>query len=259
MSIEKVTIVTTFGRQQYIEYGRNFLKSSKKHLHADINLICYIDGLNTFSTNELQYLSNFQVIDFDKEITTYAEFKNFAENTYPICMQRNKGTINTKVTKFAYKVFAQYHAYSQLNDAGILIFLDADTVLRKSLTPEFLSTCISKNHCIASLGREKCNFHTETGVIIWNVRHPACFDFFQDYIDLYHSGQIFHLPKWHDCTAFDEVISRQKLKEKGFIRQLGDPSKLNILPTSELSEYMVHKKGNRKFSIFQKIKKRLSW
>jgi len=141
------------------------------------------------------------------------------------------------VKRFCHKVFAQMLA---LEEHEQFFWLDADVELI-STPPEELLEDIASRSFVSFLGRDT---YTETGVIGFNREHPEFREFLNRYKDCYVGNQIFNLPFWTDCHAFDYARNGGGYNMTPHGRGVD-----NVLENSVLGNYMVHHKGNRKLKL----------
>jgi hypothetical protein len=152
---------------------------------------------------------------------------------------------NYDAHKFSRKVYAQADAAEEGTE--YLLWLDSDVEVLQPM----LSTVLEDVMRGMVLGRyERPGYHSETGVVIWDMRADVCRQFFKHYLGLYQSRRIYTSPRgWHDCWALDLVVDALKMPtanlcEPGHYTP-GSPN-LHVMPSSALGRYMRHDKGSRK-------------
>ena len=146
---------------------------------------------------------------------------------------------NFDLYKFCRKVFAQADALERHN--GVVYWLDADTRLLKPLEPKWLEGLLHGKYTAAMFRK---NSHIESGVVAWDTRHKEHGAFISAYRGLYQSGNILHLPGFHDCWAYEEA-----LRHSGGASHNWSPDASGVqetVPQSPLAGYLEHLKGNRK-------------
>lgn len=130
--------------------------------------------------------------------------------------------------RFCHKVFAQLDA---AKDGEPFWWIDAD-VLMMARPPDEL---LEQHDLVTFLGRDS---YTETGLIGFNPKHPDWPEFEKRYRAMYEDGEIFSLPYWTDCHAFDAARDGRGKNltpnGKGFE---------NVMRSSEFAPYMAHYKG----------------
>lgn len=131
--------------------------------------------------------------------------------------------------KFCFKVYAICTASKKL-DADILIWLDSDVETNISITDTFIKHYIDSASILSYLNRElnekninpRVRLSTETGLIIFNMRHPVIFEFFKRYQNYYDSDNIFLLDETHDAFVFDHLIEEMMTEGKGIFKKLSN-------------------------------------
>lgn len=150
---------------------------------------------------------------------------------------------NYDAWKFSRKVFAQADAADE--EADLLIWFDADVEVSRPILTQTLENLLGG----MPLARyERPGYHSETGIVIWDMRDGRCSELFRHYVGLYKSRQIYKLPQgWHDCWALDCIVRAMALPTANLTKGTGTgPSSLHVVPNSELGQYLRHDKGNRK-------------
>lgn len=138
--------------------------------------------------------------------------------------------------RFCHKVFAQLDA---AKDGEPFWWIDADVALFRQIPKDLLQ----QDELVTFLGR---NSYTETGLVGFNPKHPD-WQWFEDrYRRMYTDAEIFSLPYWTDCHAFDAA-------RDGRGRNLTPDGKgfENVLTQTTLGQYMKHYKGPLKLRVNQ--------
>jgi len=216
--------VTTFSKKGYKEYGERFLKSFVKHWPIPITV--YFEEKPSFKHKKITYkpLNDIRL--------PIGNVKDYLEETKHLNGVNGSYDYNRDVSKFCRKVFAQYD-----NREEKFIWLDADCVTFKDVPMSFVEKLVE--YPITYLGRK--GFHTETGFIGFNKPE----NFFDEYVNLYLTGDIMRLPYWHDCGAFDHA--REVTKTHGWnLSSDWDGKDLHVFVNSILGKYIDHCKGSRK-------------
>jgi hypothetical protein len=140
--------------------------------------------------------------------------------------------------RFANKVFAFCHGAWNADD--LVFWLDADVIVRKPISEQFLRSLIPQGCYAAYFGR---NTYTETGFHVVDARHRAHRTFLEEWRKVYLDGTIFRLPQWHDCMAYDFVREQMHSAGVGFHSLSVDPKQSHPIVLSPLGEYLDHTKG----------------
>ena len=143
--------------------------------------------------------------------------------------------------KFCRKVFAQDAVF---DEDQYVFWIDADCVAIQDMTEKALSDLVS-DMPFCYLGRKGEQAYTETGFLGFNTKHEKFQEFRSKYLSYFTSGEIFgQLKGWHDCIAFDHArqgIQGRNLSPEG--HGMG-----NVMGMTKIGKYLVHFKGNRKYS-----------
>lgn len=224
--------VTSFSREGYEKYGKNLLES----VH---NFPCKV----VVYTEEHLGIANKQVKERDlNNVEGFTEFLSALDKMG----DRVKGVTqhgynyNFDLHKFCRKMFAQFDAFK---GGGQVFWLDGDTEIVRPITKEYLSEMFDGEPLVL-FGRE--GFYCETGFVGFDTEHKDFEGIKQRYIDTLKKGQVFSFKGWHDCYCLDYAREgKGKDLTKGW--KPGDP--LHVIPKSNLGQYLIHRKGNRKDEI----------
>jgi len=233
-----MNIVTSFTRNGYDLYGKNFIESFKKFWPRKVNLTIYYEGDDFPLTDERFTVRNISEVEFHDEFMSRLRF--------PI-MQGNTGAsydINFDL-RMARKVFIQMHAMKTMR--GKIFWLDADTITFNDIPSDFLDLCLPDNYFNCYLGRDGW-YYTESGFIGFNANHPIAEKFYITYINIFLHGYILTQSGWHDCFGFD--LARNQFDKNNF-KNLADGlphGTMHPFVNSDLGKYMDHRKGPRKSS-----------
>jgi hypothetical protein len=143
-------------------------------------------------------------------------------------------------SKFCRKVFAQEAVF---DEDQYVYWFDADCIVLQAIPEGFLKELVIRP--LAYLGRKGEQAYTETGWLGFNTKHEEFQAFRQKYLSYFTSGRIFsQLKGWHDCIAFD--YARQGINGNNLTPNAHGVQQ--VVGDSKLAKYLVHLKGNRKFS-----------
>lgn len=136
--------------------------------------------------------------------------------------------------RFAHKVYAQLDAFE--SDERYVVWLDADTVIKKPFDSSFLENLLNDKMC-AYLGRK--GTYTETGFLIFDTEHEDFPAFEKRYREMYDDRILFMLMYWIDCCAFDTSI--QGLEVENLTPDAA--GMVDVFSLSPLADYIEHNKG----------------
>lgn len=236
------TVVTSFGRQGYKDYGRRFLQTFRQHWPKAVNLLIYHEGQPE--------LGGYDVIQDVESCRLFLErhrddpvvqglVRGEQHRWKRDCVEKGYN-FRFDAYKFSRKIFAIEHA-ANLTGAGKLFWVDADVVTFDDIPLSFLDRMLPDTVCTSHLGRAT-GYHSECGFVGYNLDHPSGLDFIKSFADLYRDDQFFQLPEWHDSWVYDWI--RKKKEVSSF--NISTESSGHVFVTSPLGRYMDHLKGDRK-------------
>jgi hypothetical protein len=229
---KKIAIVTTFSDSGYENYGKLFLDSCVRYLNPTVDVLVYKDNV------EIPYQKNFKIFNLEPSIPELTAFKQ--RNNY-----RNETDIKFQYQsiRFSHKVYAIYHAAMNSN-ARYLIWLDSDTELYDSVSPEYLRHFLPEGIFVGYLGRAGEAF-SECGFMIYDLHHSCAKEFFNRFKWYYDTDELYTLREWHDSYIFDQV--RTEFESAGKIKSINLSQHVNKHHfNAVLDGYIMHLKGDRK-------------
>ena len=244
----RILVVTTMNKEGYDAYGKYMVENMRENLN-DMDFHVYTEGFVIPGVN---------CLDLYKSSPDLKNFIEKHENNPSLRGIMKDGSYNFlyDAVKFAHKVFCIIHAMEKCHDIySHVIWLDADTLCLKRVSPEVLVPVLPEEKQIASyLGREHLGMYTETGFMCFNVRYDMTRIFADMWKSVYNDDLFVENPKsfksgnfdgFTDCHTFDHV--RRMFPQSDF-KNLGK----NIVSTMMfeahpiLRKYFTHYKGNRK-------------
>jgi len=225
----KIGIVSTFSDQGYTDYAEHFVDSLKNNLDKSIEVFLYVDNLS------IKPSSNIHILNLEQLVPDLINFKT-----------RNKDKtfddFLRDAVRFSHKSYAIWHA-AMNSKVDILIWLDADTEIIKTVSSDYLKSFLPDNYFTSYLGRD--NSYTETGFIAFDLRHPYTNDFFNIFKNYYDSDKIYTLKEYTDCHVFD--ATRKELENLNKITSYNiTPGNIKNPFNETFKGYMIHFKGARK-------------
>lgn len=234
-----IRIVSTFNPEHWDRYVKHNILSWLDNV-GNVEIIIYHEKEKPADYKELSGVVWRQL----EAIPGAADFIEEARRFPPACGRIGDiYNYNYDAHKFCRKVFAQNDAAAETGD--LLIWLDSDVEIFKPVPQYAWDNAIGVLPIAAYL---RPGFHTESGIVIWNLRKEESFRFFVHYINLYMSRMIYTVPKgWHDCWAMDHVIAQHHIPVTDLCNRPWTPSlPLDVVGGSDLGQYMRHDKGRRK-------------
>lgn len=230
-------VITTMNKAGYEKYGRKMIDSWHRYWPHYMYLDVYVEGFELPEKNWAG-INELDLVELNPEL---AEFKERHSNRPD---QQNPQELAHGAVRFSHKSFAVIHACLN-NPDTVIIWLDADTVTHNVVTSQFLEDLLPEEAYTSYLGRQ--NNYTECGFVMYDTSNPFNEQFMMMWKSLYVSDQIFELPQWHDCMAYDAV--RAHLEQKGMRTYNITPDGKNydhVFINSPLGTVMDHLKGPRK-------------
>lgn len=239
----KKTVVTSFSAKGYEEYGRTFIKTFIKHWPESVSLVVFHEGdqpdITIASDGRVKWhhISYVEGLDaFMAALTYFPVFCGMAGGQYNIQQD----------ARMARKAFIEAHACKTLG--GKVFWMDADAVTFADVPEDFLDGLLPDDKFCCFLGREK--MYTESGFLGFNASHALMPGFFENYLNIFKTGNFVGLQAWHDCVAFDAVRRAIDQFMPGQFVNLGfgvDPGPgQHVYINSVLGKYLDHLKGPRK-------------
>lgn len=250
------TFVSSFNIKLYREYGRNFLRSWLESAGANIQLCIFFEGQGIEEVQTECSAENIIILPIQSELLAdfHAKFGRFKEANG---MQFNIGpndeikigyNYRFDAIRFSFKAFALYRAVIDLGIGGNIAWLDSDIVCRRKFNGSDVADIFPAKGQLASyLGRinfPKPNAYSECGFVGYNLDNQKSKEFLLEFINIYTTGNIFRLPEWHDCMAFDSLRRNYENKGELFLNLSSDfASSDHPFILSKLGTFFDHLKG----------------
>ena len=156
------------------------------------------------------------------------------------------------LVRFAHKVFALKVALKAAADHDYLMWLDGDIETIKPIDEDFLAKICPADKDGALLSRVESAPHPECGFMSFNLRRKGR-DFLERYVRFYEDDNVLKLSELHDSHAFMAMLVAHVQHADSVWEDLAPkgigPHGLDAFEASILTDYFVHKKGNRKFAL----------
>jgi hypothetical protein len=223
-------IVSTVHKAGWEAYGGEFIDSTHRNW-SGAEIIVYAEGfVGTFVGPDVEWFTRpIQKVDrLGAFKAQYAHYK-------PVLWQWD-------IVRWSNKVFANYDALYDYD--GLAVWLDCDTVTKKPITEDFIRSLLPEGKYMACFHR--VGMPTETGFVIRDCSHPIHKPFMDLWVQWLESGQFKTLSQWCDASTMDATI---KLTKAPTVSLSGPYEKeLSPMDLAPLSQYIEHKKGNRKWT-----------
>lgn len=255
-----ITVVTTFNKSGYDQYGHRMIQSFLQHWPKEVKLYVYAEDCKINESAD-----NLIVKDLHSSSLGLTNFKNKWKNVPkangdvsddPIRSKRKDSGKGFKwnAVKFAHKVYSIFCCAAECQ-TNTLIWMDADTICHSDITLNELYKLIPVEMDLCYLGRK--GKYSECGLYAMNLYSLHTQEFLKEFQKVYDQAEtgIFLMEEWHDSFVFDRVREKfPKLKQLDWAAHLHDirPNSRNSvgeghpLINSNWGAYLDHLKGTRK-------------
>ena len=157
----------------------------------------------------------------------------------------NRWPEKSAVSKFAKKGFSVIHAMNKI-DCDYLIWLDADTILKKQFDENLFDIILNKKNLSTHLSvwhdhNGKTYHSCETGFFVLNKTHKYFDKFKTLYTSIYVNEDTDNLRRFYDGDVYGEVVNRLGNK---YMNNLNPATKFKTpMKHSILKDYISHYKG----------------
>jgi len=243
----KYTVVTSFSKKGFHEYGKRFIETFEEFWPKEVGLIIYHEGSNHpivhrhHSVNLLEYVKNCYTFleDHAGDPLTNGALVNQPLPWKVKCVDEGYN-FRFDMVKFARKVFAIENAAS-VNRTGKMFWVDADVLTFAKISIEFLDSLLPNNVALSFLDRPAA--YSECGFVGYNLDHPACHPFIEEFAGVYTTGKVKDFAEWHDSFVFDEIRKNKNIPGYHIPSSV---NKAHVFINSVLGTVMDHLKGDRK-------------
>lgn len=236
-----IEVITSFHKPYFELIGKECIESWIKNWPKEVRLTCYVEDFT------MPYYERINCVSFDELGIDYESFQ--AKN------------YNSKTKKFAKKAFSFIHAMEN-SDTDRIIWVDADTITKKTITLSFLksllpddklSTHMGVTYLDAKDGRVGNWFVPETGFFSINKKHPMFKDFLDLYKKIYVNGTFDGLRRQYDNDVYGHVIKKIKAPSLDLCGEFKKSYKTPLKHTV-LGEYLFHFKAKHSKMALEKDK-----
>ena len=257
-----ITVVTTFHKQGYEQYGKRMIESFLRNWPAEVKLYVYAEDCVVQES-----APNLIVKDLHQASPELVAFKERWKNvpkangdvsSDPIRSKRKDSGKGFKwhAIRFAHKVYSIFSCAKECNTKW-LMWMDADTFCHSPINSKQLNGLLPGKQELCYLGRK--GKYSECGLYAMNMESQSTKDFLTEFQRVYDDaegqGGIFSMIEWHDSFVFDVVRQRfPNLKQYDWAASLHDlrprpgmsSGEGHPLINCEWGAYLDHLKGGRK-------------
>ena len=174
------SVVTTFHKKGYDQYGKRMIKTFLENWPKEVNLYVYTENCEIEES-----ASNLIVRDLHHRSPEIVKFKERWKNVPkangdvtddPVRSKRKDAGKGFKwdAVRFSHKVYAIFDC-ARNTEADILFWMDADTICHSPITIEILKKFSPQNIDLGYLGRE--GKYSECGLYSMNLRSSTVQNF----------------------------------------------------------------------------------
>lgn len=219
------TMITSMNQKLYANYGKRFINSWSENSANDTRLIVSFEGDISEEVNS-HASEKIIIIPIDSDVCNlfHRKFGAFSEAN-GLMYSKNKKmpgvasfsyNFRYDAIRFSFKIFSLYKCLQLGLIKNDFAWIDSDIVCLKNFSSSDLDQFFPETNQLASyLGRENFpqpNPYSECGFVGFNFGHPEVFNFIEEMLRCYLSGDIFLHKEWHDSYIFD--ICRKNYEHK---------------------------------------------
>lgn len=226
----KYAICTSFSAEGFELYGKKCLETYMLYWPNSIDLWCGIEDAPTlYKIAKLRDTTPHKMGIHTFDIWYDGRLKVFLDSMPP-----KSDDYRYRADPFCRKVFA---LVVDIPDVDWWIWLDADTITDREITPWFLSQVCQRE--VSYLGRKDWH-HSECGFVAYHVAGYGR-EFLDRFVGVYERGEVYEHLEWHDSYIFDRV--REEFPSDWFHNLSDGVVGMHVWDGCILGEYMRHLKG----------------
>ncbi len=241
----RVEVATTYNQKYYDIIGRRMVESFVRHWPKHIQLHVYWQEAEPeIIEDNIVYHELYEVQPQLRQWVdqhTDRKYHGWRED-------RGKFVWKNDGVKFSHKVFAQTHRIRN-SDADILLYSDADTLYHAEPDLEYLSEICPADSLCTFFDRPK--FRDETGFYMHNPQHPRAREWADRLEEIYLSGEVWTYAKDRAADQYTMAFGRDSFrdcKQMDLMKYHTGVDAKDPVPTSPLSKFLQHLKGEKKQS-----------
>lgn len=257
-----ISVVTTFHKAGYDQYGKRMIQSFLQNWPSEIKLYVYAEDCEVEESAPNLMVRNLhsaspELVAFKNKWKDVPKANGDVTND-PIRSRRKDSGKGFKwhAIRFAHKVYSIF-ACARECDSDWLMWMDADSYCHSPVGMKQLNGLLPGKQELCYLGRK--GKYSECGLYAINMRSPEAINFLKEFQRVYDDaegkGGIFSMEEWHDSYVFDVVRKRfPNLKQHDWAAHLNDirprpgmsSGEGHPLINCEWGAYLDHLKGGRK-------------
>jgi hypothetical protein len=199
------TVVTTFSKDGYELYGHRMIETWLQYWPDNFKLHVYTEGYSLIEQDS-------RITEIDLE-TACPNIITFKTNSLKMLEENpNEKRFKHKIfktIKWCHKVYAMKHALRSTDD--YIIFLDGDTYTKQKLSKNISNQLVNDNLFAVHFENLANGLHFETGLIVFNLKHPQISWLTDILTSAYDSLDIYTMKKTWDGYWFAHLYQKYKL------------------------------------------------
>ena len=226
-------IVTSYNKRLEEQYAHRFFNTYKGELDT---MLVSEDILSSGATHTIPLTAHENFV----RMNAWRKTQDFKQDAVRFCH---------KPYSIWTAVYDVYEPHEQGKYDSIL-WIDADTVFKLPITQQWVDDAFRHTGIMTYMGRPR--YHSETGVLWFNLNNPSMRDYIESVIELYNTNKIYELDETHDSYVWDWVRQhyeqlKSKEKRRGF-RDIGVDYKVSggHIQAHLFGDYMDHLKGSKR-------------
>lgn len=229
----KISAVTAFDYPGYQQYGKACLESLQKYWPYPVHV---------FYEEHKPDIADYKFVYHDRGLDQELQVFKGEWGASPIAngIMGNKINYRYEAVKFCNKVFCVTSPLRP-DDLDWWVWIDADTVMTRSVEPELMEQTLKPDVVASYLGRKDWD-HSECGFVAYNLRRAGD-QFLAAFRQAYVTNALFNLEQWHDSYVFDVIRKEFERHGHKFHNISEGVPGLDVWPQTILGKYMIHYKG----------------
>ena len=226
MHTHKTLVVTSTNLELYTQYAHRFL--------------------DTFPTETL----DLKVYSEDYGLPCKSTHLHLQEQFVERNSYRPVSSYKYDSVRFCYKPYSIAQAVEDYShrDYTRLLWIDSDSVFHKAIDEDWITKHLYKQDTLMSYAG-RINYYSETGILLFNLEHPNCYNYINSVRNLYDNDLLYLLKEWHDSYIWDSVRTQYEAKGNRFYNLAQDVH--TKVPGGHILAYLYgdtidHMKGKRK-------------
>lgn len=236
-------VCTTFPDDSWNVYSKRMLESFIANWPVEVPILVQTDTATLAP-------------EINKILRESDGLKSGWEPDHKAFVERNKGKddpqdYRKQAVKFCHKVFAIKFALESIKKAKAdkapdaprhLIWLDADVITTRKVTPDDIIKCLPKEgDAVSYMGRKDWQ-HSECGWLAFDLENGG--DTYIDLIyDQYVTDAVFAKTQWHDSWIFDLIRKDNEVCGRKATNLTATATGMEVWPQSPMASWSRHYKG----------------